>query len=235
MPFLIPFAAWFLARGGSGGLLRAAAIGAGVAFVLWLPFLASGGLQQYLSNLAAYQNDVYSILSLRAWNLWWIVQEMAPVDEFVSDRVPIVGPVTFRLLAFAVTGLLALYVAVRVWRVPQPRTLVLGVATMTLVAYTFLTTMHERYAYGALMFLMLLIPEARMRWLGAVLGVVFTLNLIAATPATSELGQLLPAWGPLGLVASVVMVALVVILLLELRRDPGPGEATQTGAEPSLS
>ena len=235
VPFLIPFAAWFLARGGAGGLLRAAAIGAGVAFVLWLPFLTSGGLQQYLSNLAAYQNDVYSILSLRAWNLWWIVQEMAPVDEFVSDRVPIVGPVTFRLLAFAVTGLLALYVAVRVWRVPQPRTLVLGVATMTLVAFTFLTTMHERYAYGALIFLMLLIPEARMRWLGAVLGVVFTLNLIAAAPATSELGQLLPAWGPLGLVASVVMVALVVILLLELRRDPGPGEATQTGAEPSLS
>ena len=111
----------------------------------------------------------------------------------------------------------------------------LGVATMTLVAFTFLTTMHERYAYGALIFLMLLIPEARMRWLGAALGVVFTLNLIAAAPATSELGQLLPAWGPLGLVASVVMVALVVILLLELRRDPGPGEATQTGAEPSLS
>jgi len=229
VPFLIPFAAWFLARGGLAGLIRAAAIGAGVAFVLWLPFLASGGLAHYLGNLGEYQDDVYSILSLRAWNFWWIVQDLAPVDEFVSDRVPIVGPVTFRLLAFAVTGLLALYVAVRVWRAPEPRTLVLGVATISLVAFTFLTTMHERYAFGALLFLMLLIPEARMRWLGAVLGVVFTLNLIAAAPATSELGRLLPIWGPLGLVGSVVMVALTVILLLELRREPDPGAEPQTG------
>jgi Gpi18-like mannosyltransferase len=229
VPFLVPFAAWFLARGGPTGLLRAALIGAGVAFVLWLPFLGSGGLLHYLGNLGNYQDDVYSVLSLRAWNFWWIVQDMAPVDEFVSDRVPILGPVTFRTLAFAVTGLLALYVAVRVWRVPEPRTLVLGVATMSLVAFTFLTTMHERYAYGAFLFLLLLIPEARMRWLAAVLGVVFAFNLVAAAPATSELGRLLPIWGPLGLIGSVVMVALAIILLLELRREPGPGAEPQTG------
>ena len=47
-----------------------------------------------------------------------------------------------------------------------------------------MTQMHERYAYGALVFLILLVAEradalAR-RWR---FGVVFTLNLLAARPA----------------------------------------------------
>ena len=100
LPFLVPFAAWFLARGGLGGLLRAAAIGAGVAFVLWLPFLAAGGPMRYLRNLGEYQNDIFSVLSLRAWNFWWIVQDLAPVDEFVSDRVSILGPISFRAIGY---------------------------------------------------------------------------------------------------------------------------------------
>lgn len=235
LPFLVPFAAWFFARGGGIGLLRAAAIGVGVGVVLWLPFVTTGGLFHYIGNLGDYQNDVYSVLSLRAWNFWWIAQEFAPVDEFVSDRVPIVGPLTFRVLGFLIVGVLSVFVAYRVWRDPRPRTLVLGLAATTLVAFTFLTTMHERYAYGALLFMMLLIPEARVRWLGAAVGVVITLNLVAAVPATSELGRLLPMWSAFSLVGSVAMVGLTVLVLLELWREPAPSGAPQTGAEPSLS
>ena len=57
-----------------------------------------------------------------------------------------------------------------------------------------------------LVFLMLLIPEARVRWLGLAFGIVFTLNLVAAIPATPELGEWLPVWGPIGLVGSMTMV-----------------------------
>ena len=226
LPFILPFAAWFFARGGVMGIVRALAIGAAVAFVLWLPFLASGGIRDYLGNLGDYQNDVYSVLSLRAWNFWWIVQELAPVDEFVSDRVPIIGPVTFRIVGLGIFGLLSLYIAWRIWRDPRPRTLVLGLAASTLVAFTFLTTMHERYAYGALLFLILLIPEARTRLLGAVVGVVFLLNLVTAIPATAELGVLLPMWSPLSIVGSLLIVFLTIATLYELR--PGvPTMATE--------
>ena len=76
------------------------------------------------------------------------------------------GPLTLRHVGYVLTGLLSLLVAVAVLRDPRPRTLILGLAAATLVAFCFLTTMHERYAYGALVFLMLLIPEARVRWLG---------------------------------------------------------------------
>jgi Gpi18-like mannosyltransferase len=236
LPFLIPFAAWFFARGGGVGLLRAGLIGAAVAVVLWLPFLAAGGPLRYLQNLGEYQNDIFSVMSLRAWNFWWIVQSYAGGDEFVSDRVSIIGPLSFRVLGFLVTGLLALYVAVKIWRNPTPRTLILGLAATTLVAFTFLTTMHERYAYGALVFLMLLIPEARIRWLGLAFGVVFTLNLVAAIPATEELGRLLPIGGLLGLAGSIAMIVITVATLYELQRGTPSVEATAapvTGAAPA--
>jgi Gpi18-like mannosyltransferase len=217
LPFLLPFAAWFLARGGIRGILQAGAIGAIVAFVIWLPFLAAGGPVRYLGNLAEYQNDIFSVMSLRAWNFWWIVQDYAATDEFVSDRVSIVGPISFRVLGFLVTGLLSLYVAIQIWRDPKPRTLILGLAATTLIAFTFLTTMHERYAYGALVFLMLLIPEARVRWLGVAFGIVFTLNLVAAIPATPELGTALPVWGLLGLAGSIAMVVIAAAAVALLR------------------
>jgi Gpi18-like mannosyltransferase len=222
LPLLLPFAAWFLARGGVRGLVRAGVIGAVMAFVIWLPFLAAGGPLRYLGNLGEYQNDIFSVMSLRAWNFWWIVQSYAGGDQFVSDRVSIVGPVSFRLLGFLVTGLLALYVAIKIWRDPTPRSLILGLAATILIAFTFLTTMHERYAYGALVFLMLLIPEARIRWLGIAFGVVFTLNLVAAIPATEDLGRLLPVGGVLGLAGSIAMIVITVATLYELVRSVDP-------------
>jgi Gpi18-like mannosyltransferase len=221
LPFLLPFAAWFLAQGGIRGLLRAAAIGACVAVLIWLPFVPAGGPLRYLGNLAEYQDDIYSVLSLRAWNFWWIVQDLAPTNEFVSDRIPIVGPITLRSLGFAITGVVSLAVAVQIWRDPRPRTLILGLSATTLVAFTFMTTMHERYAYGALVFLMLLVPEAKVRALAVAFGMVFTLNLVAAIPATPELGQLLPMWGPLGGVSSIAMV-LIATAAVAVMRSPRP-------------
>ena len=44
--------------------------------------------------------------------------------------------------------------------------------------------MHERYAYGALIFLLLLIPERRIAWLYLAFSVVFTLDLLSAAPPT---------------------------------------------------
>jgi hypothetical protein len=219
IPFVLPFAAWFLARGGPRGLARAALVALATAALLWLPFVAAGGPLRYLGNLSGYQDDIFSVLSLRAWNLWWLVQEVEASGQFVSDRSAIAGPLTLRLAGFVLTGLLSLYVTVRVYRDATPRNLILGLAAATLVAFTFLTTMHERYAYGALVFLMLLIPETRMRWIGLAFGVVFSINLIAAIPATPELGDLLPVSGALGVAGSLAMIALTITVLVELARS----------------
>jgi ALG6, ALG8 glycosyltransferase family len=223
LPFLVPFAAWFWATGGWRGFLRAALIGGAVIVVLWLPFIPAGGPFHYLDNLAQYQGTLFNILSLRAWNLWWWVQTLFAGGGFVADDVAFLGPVTLRYIGLGLAGVLELAVAVAVLRDPRPRTLILGLASAALVAFCFLTTMHERYAYGALVFLMLLIPEARVRWLGVVFGIVFTLNLLAAVPPTPLIGEVLPAGSWLGILGSIAMIGIcgaALWLLWTSRRSP---------------
>jgi hypothetical protein len=86
----------------------------------------------------------------------------------------------------------------------------------------FLTTMHERYAYGALVFLALLIPERRFLVTWIVLGVAFTLNLLAAVPPSAQIGELLPVAGPLGIVGSIVLLVVTIAVLQALLAAPSP-------------
>jgi Gpi18-like mannosyltransferase len=225
LPLLVPFAAWFWATGGWRGLVRAVAIGIVVIAVLWLPFVSAGGPAGYLHNLGQYEGDIFAIASLRAWNLWWLVQQFLAGGSFVADDTAIVGPLTLRYLGFALAGLLELVVAVAVLRDPRPRMLVLGLVAAVLVAFSFLTTMHERYAFGALVFLALLIPEARLRWVNVAFGFVFTLNLLAAIPPTPAIGALLPIAGILGVAGSLAMLAITVAVVLSLQTGT-PHDAT---------
>jgi hypothetical protein len=203
--------------------------------LLWAPFIAAGGPAAYLGHLGRYQDEVFAILSLRAWNAWWLVQEAGAGGSFASDQTAILGPITFRHIGYAITGLLMLVVAKAVARDPRPRTLVLGLAAATLVAFSFLTTMHERYAYAAVVFFVLLIAEPRARWLGVAFGVVFTLNLLAAVPPTSGIGDVLPVAGPLGIAGSIAMLAITVatLRLLQRRESTSPSGPRPSAAGPA--
>ncbi len=201
VPFLIPLAAWFWvsgyrrggrgargARAGAAELLKAGLIGLGVSIVLWLPFIPAGGPAHYVHNLATYQNEIFNVLSLRAWNAWWLLQEAASGGRFVADDTAVIGPFTLRHVGYGATGLLSLVIAWVIVRDPRPRTLILGLTASVLVFFTFMTQMHERYAYAALVFLVLLLPERRPRWLWLAFGSVFALNLLAAVPPTPAIG-----------------------------------------------
>ncbi len=240
VPFLIPFAAWFWAsgsrregpdghpagaRGGALELARTGLIGLATSVVLWLPFIPAGGPANYLQNLALYQNEVFNVLSVRAWNVWWLVQEAAARGQFIADDVAFLGPITLRHVGYLVTGGLSLVIALAIIRDPRPRTLILGLAASVLVFFTFMTQMHERYAYAALIFLVLVLPEWRLRWLWVVFGAVFTLNLLAAVPPTPAIEQLLPVAGPLGIAGSIAMIALTLVSLAALRRWDDPTAA----------
>ena len=215
LPFLVPFAAWFLARGGVRGAVLAGIIGAVVVASLWLPFLGAGGPAAYARNLSEYQGDIFAVLSLRAWNAWWLLQEFWAGGQFVLDGTPIVGPLTFRHIGYLAAGALEVIVFVAVHRSPTWRTLALGLSAAILVAFTFLTTMHERYAFGALVFLVLLIQERRILALWIALGIVMTLNLLAAIPPSEQIGSLLPVSGPLGVAGSLAMIAITLLVLRE--------------------
>ena len=227
LPFLVPFAAWYLARYGLAGSIRFAAIGAAVIVVLWLPFLAAGGPLRYLDNLAAYQGGLFAVLSLRAWNMWWLVQDAIGGGSFIGDSVAIAGPVTPRMFGYVIAALLEALVFVSVWRSPTPRTLAIGIAAGSLVAFATLTTMHERYAFAALVFLALALPDLRVRWIWVVFSVAYTANILAATPPSHQVLNLLPIRGPLATIGTITILAVtaaVVYLLMDSsrRRDGAP-------------
>jgi hypothetical protein len=230
IPFLVPFAAWFWAagyaagavRGGVLAVTRAAVIGLGVIAALWLPFLAAGGPAGYLGNLGTYQNEIFNVLSLRAWNPWWLLQEAAAAGDFIRDDVTFAGPIALRHIGYAVTGVLTLVIGLAIVRDPRPRTLVIGLVASVLIVFTFMTQMHERYAYAAVVILVLLMPERRARWLWIGLSIVFTLNLVAAVPPADEIRVLLPVSGAFGVVGSVIMVAICGLTFIALFERPGP-------------
>ena len=237
LPFLVPFGAWFLARDGWRGAARAAAVGAATIVVIWLPFIGAGGVQGYVRNLGTYQGDIFAILSLRAWNPWWLVQELLAGGQFVSDQGAVLGPITLRHVGYglALVGELAVFLAV--YRAATARALALGLAAAVLVAFCLLTSMHERYAFGALVFLPLAFPDRRALWLAVAFGIVFTLNLLAAVPPSPAIGAALPVSGPLGIAGSVAMIAITAatVWLLLREREGRPAETAHATAEPRLA
>jgi hypothetical protein len=231
LPFLVPFAAWFLARDGWRGAAKAAAVGVAVIIALWLPFVAAGGVQGYARNLGEYQGDLFAILSIRAWNLWWLVQQLLAGGQFVSDQGAIFGPITLRHLGYGLALLAELAVFRLVYVARTPRGLALGLAAAVLVAFCLLTTMHERYAFGVLAFLPLAFPDRRAAWLALAFGVVFTLNLLAAVPPSPEVAALLGVNGPLGIAGSIAMIAITAAMIRLLLAERS-GAARAASNEP---
>ena len=229
--FLAPFAGWFLAKGGWRGAVLAGVVGAAVIALLWAPFLAAGGPAGYARNLSEYQGDIFAILSLRAWNAWWLVQEAFAGGSFVSDQTAVVGPLTLRHVGYLLAGVLEVVVFLAVYRRPTREGLALGLAAAVLVGFTFLTTMHERYAFGALIFLALLLPDRRVLAIWLVFGVAFTLNLLAAIPPTPEIASALPVSGVFGVSGSIAIVAVTIATLVLLLSRPPPGEPADAADE----
>ena len=230
VPLLVPFAAWYVARYGIARSVKFAAIGAVAIVLLWVPFLAAGGPLAYFHNLGQYQNGIFAIVSIRAWNPWWLFQSAYGGGEFIADTAAIAGPITLRIVGFIVTALLEGLVFVAVYRHPTPRSLALGLAAASLVAFSALTTMHERYAFPALVFLALWLPERRVRWTWIAFSVAFTANLLAAIPPTDLVRQLLPVNGFLGIVGSVVLTLVTAVTLALVIRPPERDEVV-AGAE----
>ena len=172
-------------------MLRAGVLGAITAAILWIPFLPFGPVG-YLRNLGTYQNEIFNVLSLRAWNPWWILQTVAAGGDFIRDDVAFIGPLTLRHVGYLVTAALSVLIGLAIIRDPRPRTFILGVVASVLAIFTWMTQMHERYAYAALIVVLLLIPERPVRWFTGILAVVFTLNLLAAVPATPTIAAALP-------------------------------------------
>jgi Gpi18-like mannosyltransferase len=222
IPFIVPFAAWFWATGGIREVARAALVGLGVIVALWIPFLADGGPIGYLENVRQYSSGVFAITSLRAWNPWWLLQEAAAHGDFIRDDVAFLGPFALRHIGYAVTAFFSAAIGLAIVRDPRPERLIFGLAASVLTFFTFMTQMHERYAYAAAILLLLVLYDRRAYALWLVLGAVLALNLASAAPATALIQRTLPPSGPIAIVGSIVLTGCTVAALwLALRRSSG--------------
>jgi hypothetical protein len=220
LPFLVPFAAYALGR---YGWRRAAVFGivtGAVAAATWLPFLADGGPSRYLGNVGRYQGEIFAFLSTRAWNAWWLIQEPATGGAFLADTGPVLGPLTPHLIGYGLAGLGEMVVFLAVLRRPTRDGLLLGLAASVLVAFCFLTTMHERYSYGAVIFLAAAMSDRMRAAAWAVLAVAATANVIAAVPPSTVPGSLIPLGGIVGIAGSVAMLGVAAGVVLFLRPRP---------------
>ena len=226
----VPFAAWMLARWGvrrGVGVLLLASL---VAAATWLPFVPSGGISDYLRNVGYYQNGVFPLLSVQAWNLWWLFQGANGGANFISDSTAILGPITPRILGLAMVFVAEALIAFAIVSSPTKDRLLLGLAAATLVSFCLMTTMHERYAYASLVFLAPLLarPAVRVAW--AVLAVTVTLNIVASAPPNQVPGSVVPLHGPIGTLGSLAMIAATAFVLALFVRD---GSGDRVAARPS--
>lgn len=235
LPLAVPFAGYYLSRAGLVGSIRGALIAAATVVALWLPFIPWNGPAHYLTALGTYTGQ-FSFLSLRAWNPWWILQESAAGDRLVTDTITIAGPLTLRWVGILVAGLVEVAVFVSVWRRPSAAGLAWGLAAAALAAFVALTTMHERYSYPVLIFLILAWPNRLAIGTWLLLAVTVSLNLIAAVPpGYYGPGSVIPVGGLLGLAGSVAMTVALVAVLWGLRHvppDSPPSAAATSGAPP---
>src|SRR5207247_9134243 len=95
----------------------------------------------------------------------------------VAAQGVVLVPITLRHVGYGLALLGELAVFALVYRARTPKALAFGLAAAVLVAFSVLTTMHERYAFGALAFLPLAFPDRRALALSIAFGVVFTLDL----------------------------------------------------------
>ena len=237
LPFLVPFAAYAIGRYGWRRSILLGTVTALTVAATWLPFVADNGPARYVGNLDQYQNGIFAVLSIRAWNLWWIVQELLGGGNFLADNGNLIGPMTPRLLGYAMAGLAELAVFLIVLRQPTRDGLLLGLGASVLVAFSLLTTMHERYSYGAVVFLLPVALVATRRNQAAWLALAFavTANLVAAIPPSGPPGSVIPLGGPVGIAGSGVLLGLTALTLLGLSRRGRAGGEGGPGRQPGTS
>ncbi len=227
-----PFAGYAIGRWGARKAVPVGLVAVAVAALTWLPFLPYDGIADYLRNLDYYQNGEYPILSVRAWNPWWLLQTAAAGGAFLVDSTPVLGPLTPRHLGIAMTALAEGVVFVAVLRRATPERLYLGLAAATLAAFCLMTSMHERYAYAALVFLAPLLARRPVQVAWGILAVAISLNVVAGAPP-DQIGPIVPLGGIVGAAGSVAMIVATAIVFVLLVADRRPVLVSEARAAPA--
>jgi Gpi18-like mannosyltransferase len=157
---VIALALWYGIRQFKTAVLAIAAAAA-LQLLLLLPFLTNGGVTMLLHH-ATQSVDRYNILSISAFNIWYLIQPNNPYFINDKDTFIVFSYKTIGFCLFAISSLLVfLPMAKQFWRLRTEKLqidddtykiLFLGTGLLCLFFFYFNSQMHERYAHPIIIF-----------------------------------------------------------------------------------
>ncbi len=172
-------------------VFRCLIAGGGVAFLLLLPFAATGHLSAALTTFNPTQALQESQLSWRAYNLWWML--LGPVARDMPSSALAGGMVSYAFLSLVLTGFFYLVVlaglgarlrTAKSWA--SRAVAVLEAASVLSLGIFFLgAEMHERYLFHFLaLALLLAFLLRRWAWLYAAISVFCVFDMASVYNGT---------------------------------------------------
>ncbi len=200
---------WF----GRAGALRGVLGGAGAGLLVLTPWILFNRVHhlprffEYLETKSANS----TALTAQAHNLWWVPTLVE--WRFINDWEPLIGPVSYRVIALGMVALLLGLVLTRLGA-PRPRDRIYAlVATLVIGWFALTVRAHENHLFMAIPFLTL--AWAFDRRFSLLLGLVsagLMANLALHDPllvgnyaAGPDPGQPLPGWVIVAQVANVLL------------------------------
>ncbi len=214
---------------GSRGVLQGGALAVGLFVSACMPLVLAeqgpGLLQAYAGSVGRFPR-----LTIGAYNLWYLV---SPGGAGVDD-VPVLGPLTYRLLGILLLGCVALLVSVALLRRADGPMRVEGAAVLALAFFALPTQIHERYLFLTLAFLALRIAgDERMVLPYVILVFTATINILGdldgfVPPAAAAITA-----SPLPLLCAGVNLTVLLGLLVHLLVSSGLVAGTTAALRPA--
>jgi hypothetical protein len=222
---ILPAAAVLIVRrSGTRALGRAVALGACTAGLICAPFLIAG-YGRRLYEIYAGAGGVYPMLSVKAFNPWWIATVLtggAHAAPLPTDATPLAMGITPHAIG------IALFLAATAWivwrcagRIDGPRAWRL--LTLQWLAFFLLPTqVHERYLAPALVsFAVAAVLDRRTTTLYLLLSLGVFLNLLYVVPGTAVIGRIVRVGTLDGVLVALGFCAIAFLLVRQEVREGG--------------
>jgi hypothetical protein len=171
---------------GVGGIARGAAAALATMAAPLLPWLITGDagrLVDVYRELFSSGGGNITALTQNAWNLWWFIPfETVPETRDVMFSVGRVD-VTYQRFSLALSACAAALATAYAWRYATLRAGLVAAGYIAVAFYVLPTSTHERYMYPmAALLAPVLLVEARLRPLYAILSATLFLNMLLVAP-----------------------------------------------------
>ncbi len=136
-------------------MVEALAAALATYLLITLPFSLTGHLSRTFTLITS-NFDWFPLISLNAYNLWWIVS--GGHGFTISDKIPIYGLTSAKTLGMLFFAAVYWLATILIVRQPKPKNLLLAFTLVTATFFLLVTQSHERYLFPALTLVIILLP-----------------------------------------------------------------------------